>query len=154
MRKQFKERKRAKKRIQESQEKLLQRARELSNNHERELRIAPPDTEKMSEIIIDYAEPLLNVSESQTEQKKALTMAIMVWNLSLLPEEKALDQKNYLKKFLGLGKADDLSDLDNQVFELMLQRKKTFYEDIHRMVIDFEFVETPNGIHLNVVSNT
>ena len=47
-----------------------------------ELLIAPPQTEKMSEIIIDFAQPLMDAATSDSAQKMAITTAIIGWNLS------------------------------------------------------------------------
>ena len=154
MRKRFQEQKRVKKAIHESQEKLLQRAKEQSIDSGREFRIAPPTTEKMSEIIIDYARPLLDVATNAEEQKKAITIAVTIWNLSLFPEDMQFDYINEIKRITSASnKTDDLSDDDHEIFNYLMQRKKLLFPDINRLVVDYEFVETPKSFHLNIVSN-
>jgi hypothetical protein len=34
-----------------------------------------------------------------------------------------------------------------------MERKKTFFHEIKRVILDYEYVETPKGFHINVVSN-
>ena len=34
-----------------------------------------------------------------------------------------------------------------------MERKKTLFPDFKRVILDYEYVETPKGIHINVVSN-
>jgi len=38
-------------------------------------------------------------------------------------------------------------------FTVMTKRKKTFFPEIKRVILDYEYVETPKGFHINVVSN-
>jgi hypothetical protein len=34
-----------------------------------------------------------------------------------------------------------------------MKRKKTLFPEIKRVILDYEYVETPKGFHINVVSN-
>jgi hypothetical protein len=43
----------------------------------------PCDKEKMSEVLLEYARPLLDVTETVEEKKKAMAMAIICWNTSI-----------------------------------------------------------------------
>ena len=72
LKKKIQERKRLKKAIFDSQEKLLQRVKDQSIDGGKEFLIAPPSMTKMSEILIDYARPLLNAAKDDEEQKRAL----------------------------------------------------------------------------------
>jgi len=38
-------------------------------------------------------------------------------------------------------------------FTVMTKRKKTFFSEIKRVILDYEYVETPKGFHINFVSN-
>ena len=155
IRKKIQEQKHVKKAIHDSQEKLLQRVKEQSIDTGREFRVAPPNTEKMSQIIIDFSRPLLDVSKNGEEQKKAITIAVTIWNLSLFPEETQSEYFTEIKKIMRAtsGKGGDLSENDNAVFNYMMERKKVLFPEINRVVVDYEFVETPKGFHLNIVSN-
>ena len=70
MRKKFQEHKRAKEAINESRNRLLRRAKQRSIDSETELQIVPPQTKKMSEIIIVFAQPLMDAATSPVEQKR------------------------------------------------------------------------------------
>ncbi len=154
MRKKFQEHKRLKKSIDESHSRLLRRAKQRSIDSGMELQIAPPQTEKMSEIIFDFAQPLLAVATSPTEQKKAISTAIIGWNLSLLPKKAQSDQISKIKKILDSeNNSDHFSNEGLEIFNYLIARKKTLFPEVNRMVADYEFVETPTGFHLNVVSN-
>jgi hypothetical protein len=43
----------------------------------------PCDKEKMSEVLLEYARPLLDVTETVEEKRKAMAMAIICWNTSI-----------------------------------------------------------------------
>ena len=156
IRKRIQEQKRVKKAIHDSQEKLFQRVKDQSIDSGKEFRVAPPNTEKMSQIIIDYAGPLLYVAKNREEQKKAITLAVIIWNLSLLPDERQSENINKIKKIMTpkSGNGGDLLENDDEVFNYMMERRKVFFPDVNRLVVDYEFVETPKGFHLNIVSNT
>jgi hypothetical protein len=153
-RKKFQEHKRAKKAILESKERLLQRAMERSTKPNNEIIVTTPKKEKMSEIILKFAQPLLNGTTSAKEEKSAITTAIIGWNLSLLPKDL---QSNYIKditKSLNPSNpSKSFSDDAHEVFNFLIVRKKSLFPKINRMVVDFELVDTPDGLHLNVVSN-
>ncbi len=48
----------------------------------------PPDQVKMSEVLLDFAAPLLERFEPEIPVKNIITIAIFGWNLSLLPDDK------------------------------------------------------------------
>ena len=154
LKKKIQERKRLKKAIFDSQEKLLQRAMDRSIDGGKEFLIAPPNMTKMSEIIIDYARPLLNVAKNDEEQKKALSIAIAIWNLSLYPKEMQSECIGKITEIMTASRKDSrLSENEKEVLNFLMERKKTFFPEIKRVILDYEYVETPKGFHINVVSN-
>jgi len=46
-----------------------------------------------------------------------------------------------------------LAQRENCKFTVMAKRKKTLFPEIKRVILDYEYVETPKGFHINVVSN-
>jgi len=147
-------RKRLKKAIFDSQEKLLQRVKDQSIDGGKEFLIAPPNMTKMSDIIIDYARPLLNVAKNDEEQKKALSIAIAIWNLSLYPKEMQSEYIGKITEIMTASRKDSrISENEKEVLNFLMERKKTFYPEIKRVILDYEYVETPKGFHINVVSN-
>jgi hypothetical protein len=155
MRKKFNEKRRLKKSINESQEKLLQRARERVGDSKFEFEISPTNREKMSEIIAEFAAPLIDVAKNFEEQKKAISMAISMWNISLLPEENQLQSLKEIESLVSSSaERDEFSKEIQEIFSYLINRKKHNFQDINRFVQDYEFIETPEGFHLNIVSIT
>jgi hypothetical protein len=46
-----------------------------------------------------------------------------------------------------------LSENEKGVLNFLMERKKVFFPEIKRVILDYEYVETPKGFHINVVSN-
>ena len=46
-----------------------------------------------------------------------------------------------------------LSENEKGVLNFLMEIKKAFFPEIKRVILDYEYVETPKGFHINVVSN-
>jgi hypothetical protein len=107
----------------------------------------------MSEVIIDFARPLLDAAQTDEEIQKAIGMAIAMWNVAILPDK---EQKNFIREFFDNTKDSssnqELPEKYDQIVSYFIARKKVFFSDIKRMILDYECIETPQGFHLNVVS--
>jgi len=107
---------------------------------------------KMSEVILDFAEPLLDEGTEQLECfDAAIAFAIVCWNISFMTLKK---QQKMLQKFLNefpsyrskLGKAvEDMA-------QILINRKKTFFAGERRMVAGYRIVEGKRGPRLLVAS--
>lgn len=111
---------------------------------------------KMSEIIIEFAEPLLQEADSFESRKTALSMAIFAWNLSMMP-----DYQTRIDELCG-AKSDRKAKRKEAPFDfellgamsLLVRRKQELYSDVRRLVVDYDVVDTGEGrLHLNVVSS-
>ncbi|MEJ2167795.1 MAG: hypothetical protein P8X90_19910 [Desulfobacterales bacterium] len=109
----------------------------------------------MSEIIIEYAAPLLNAARNAEDQKKAISIAIAIWNISLLPEKGQLESLKEIESIISPPtKRDGFSKERQEIFSYLINRKKHLFQDINRFIQDYEFIETPEGFHLNIASLT
>jgi hypothetical protein len=118
-------------------------AKLYQKQHPESILITSGAVEKMSEVIEDFAEPLLSMSDSPEDIKKSLTVAMIAWNYSLLPDEQKDESDIPLLTDPTLWR----------VFENLLVRKEQLYPDIKRAIVDFEFI--PNGsrqFQFNVIS--
>jgi hypothetical protein len=153
-RKKFQERKRAKKAIEESKERMIQRTKESFTEPDNEIILASPKKGKMSDIIFEFAQPLLKSASSAKEDKMAIHMAIIGWNLALLPKDLQSDHiKKITKNLNPSGPSKSFSDDAHEVFNFLIARKKSLFPKINRLVLDFDLVDTPDGLHLNVLSS-
>ena len=110
----------------------------------------PPVARKMSEVLLDFARPLLDTVDDEGF-KKVIIFAALCWNISLLPER---EQQKDLKKIVDeLSKSDPLIRTDlNAWAKALLERKKTFFADDRRMVVNYEVVEEKDNHRLLVMS--
>ena len=111
-----------------------------------------PDGElKMSEVLLDFVEPLMEFNKDDNSFKKIIILSILVWNLCLNPE----DEQEKLKKEIINSMVDEdpeTCDTIAQIVEMLMERKRTEFADIKRSIIDYEIVNTEDGPRLNVSS--
>lgn len=108
---------------------------------------------KMSEVILDFAEPLLNTLEEDDDEifEGILRFAGMCWNISLLPEK---EQKQMVQTLVNeVGKSDILKRLRvEDDIRMLLERKKAFFADDKRMLMDFRIFEEKGSRRLLAMS--
>jgi hypothetical protein len=128
----------------------LKRAKYLSGK----MRIVEaPDKEKMSEVILDFAEPLLENCDDNNELiKKAITTAIIVWNISLLPEKDHDDAiQNISSKLSPSENASNYVAMMSYI-DMLMERKKKYFSNNRRAIVSYHFSNVQGGIHLYVAS--
>ena len=111
-----------------------------------------PDPErKMSEVILDFAEPLLNTIDDDELFEEVIVFAVICWNLSFLPEN---EQKKTIRSLVDkMGKSDVLQRLRvEDDIRMLLERKRFFFADEKRMVVNYKIVEEEDHHHLYVMS--
>lgn len=109
----------------------------------------PEGEVKMSEVILDFVAPYMAELETDEESRKLIGVAVIAWNIALLPEEeravavdKLLDQATF---------ASISSDLKPFIYELV-ERKNTYFADIERFILNYQTVDTGEGMHLTIAS--
>lgn len=104
---------------------------------------------KMSEVILQLAEELLDHAKTKAHAQKAIMVTCIAWNLAVMHKPK--QQKKKLVELLG--KIDDLEDQQAIFFlvQAMIQKKNQYYPDVKRIIIEYELTGFKN-LHLNVVS--
>ena len=117
----------------------------------------PPGTEKMSQVVLNFAEPIMNGLSDDDEDDVAfrniIGLAIFVWNASLLPgkeREKALEQAF---EFVAGSDAKDFAMLHHSIDALM-KRKKKYFSKNKRFIVDYQITTSKRQRHLYVVSTT
>lgn len=152
--KQFKKRIQARKTLEknaaDSRQMLMQRIKLHAAREGHEVTLDTSNPLKMSEIIIHYASPLLESTEPGKDRERALIVAITLWNLAMVPESKR--QEIIDTTFSKIYGKDYPPDFD-QVLAYFIERKQLLYPDINQVILDYDYVQTPEGYHLNVVSN-
>jgi hypothetical protein len=110
----------------------------------------PPAARKMSEVLLDFARPLLDTVDDEGF-KNVIIFAALCWNLSFLSEQ---EQHKQLQTILDeLTKTDPLIRPDLHAWaKALLERKKAFFAADRRMVVNYEVVEEKDNHRLFVMS--
>jgi hypothetical protein len=110
----------------------------------------PPAARKMSEVLLDFARPMLDIVDDEGF-KNVIIFSALCWNLSFVPEQK---QQKQLQPILDeLSKSDPLMRPElNAWARALLDRKKAFFANDRRMVLDYEVTEEKDSHHLFVAS--
>lgn len=104
---------------------------------------------KMSAVILDLADFLLEVAHTKERQKAAITITCIAWNIAVAGMEKA--QKLFDAYFEAID--DPIHQQDTlDIINAIIERKQLLYPEINRLILDYEVVGTKNNLHLNVVS--
>jgi hypothetical protein len=103
---------------------------------------------KMSDIIIQFIKPYNDLAQTYEAQMKLVTVAIIAWNASLLPEDKARAMIDRVLDNLPLAEGEHTMDVIKQLME----RKKRYFADYKRPVMDFQLTEDEDEFHLSVAS--
>ena len=107
---------------------------------------------KMSEVILDFAEPLLNAIDDDDELfEEVIRFAMICWNISFMPEN---EQKKTINSLVyEMAKSDVLLCLGVQDdIRMLVDRKKAFFADEKRMVINYEIIEENGSRRLLAMS--
>ncbi|MEM9266665.1 MAG: hypothetical protein AAGA46_14185 [Cyanobacteria bacterium P01_F01_bin.13] len=112
----------------------------------------PQGEVKMSDVLEDFAEPYLLEANSFEQQQMVYEMAILAWNLAIIPEHQRQSALDELFKDLMKGKpATAKRDLNNLMDE-MVGRKLALFPNNRRYILDFQLEDAGDQLHLSVAS--
>jgi hypothetical protein len=106
---------------------------------------------KMSEVILDFAEPLLDALDDDELFGKAIGCAVFCWNLSFLQEMKQQRQVRAMANELDKSVLLTRHEFEDYV-RMLLERKRVFFANEKRIVVNYKIVEEENHHRLSVTS--
>jgi hypothetical protein len=115
--------------------------------------VEPSGAVKMSDVIQDFAEPLLLESVTDAEVKDAIKFSILVWNASLVPSPERENVVETLIKELSNPDLPDRTESVKSYIDMLLERKKDLFPDIDRTIVDCQFSESGSKLRLDVASS-
>ena len=144
--------KKKKRKVKSAQARFIEKVTKSNKLPVSKMIIDPKGEAKMSEVILDFAKPFLDKCEDEESEKKAIGLAILIWNVSLFPKKKR-DQE--IEKFCsGLSPSEDANDfaaLMNYV-DILLERKKVYYPENKRAIISYQMSGSGKNRRLDVAS--
>jgi hypothetical protein len=109
------------------------------------LRVNPPGVEKMSEVLLHFADPILDRSAPLEEIRSTLFFAMTIWNYALLPAKARSESKGLFRKVMS-------DPWSSSVVQRLLERKAQLFADNQRMFYDLEVYQKGDELKVNVVS--
>jgi len=131
------------------QQVLLKRVHASQHLQNTQVIVNPAGTEKMSEVILRFAEPLKDAYGMLP--KAMLEMAIILWNASFMPSDM---QRKAVEDIVNVFPSDDSEARREMSFiaHMLLERKKQYFSENKRLIMDYHITESTHSIHVDVVS--
>jgi len=124
---------------------LVDRVRGAMPDDRIELVHAPAGVEKMSKVILEFAEPVLDAAHTNEQRAAAIQLAVMAWNLGCMASDaRPMDLELETLKSMSPEVIDALASL--------VDRKLALFADINRPILDYQLRDTDEGLFLNVVA--
>jgi hypothetical protein len=114
--------------------------------------IATPESDaKMSEVIVQLAEPLIKRHGKTAQRIQTIIMlTIAAWNKAMLPQVK---QPNIEKELVdALVPRDANAETVAVVLDLVEERRRKLFPDLRKIVVDYEMNFRRGHVDLNVTS--
>jgi len=148
---------RRRKRIEHKQKRFENFRKQLRQNlpgvQQDDIVIDPPGEVKMSDVLTRFVAKEMKSSDTREATEMLLTLAIIAWNASFLPEQ---EQKKMMDTVLSKGlptvTRESRADMKEFIEELIARKHKRFSK-YTRWIISFELVDLEDGdFYLNVAS--
>ena len=146
------QRKKNKRKEKSPQARFYEKVKNSSTLPVSELVVDPEGQAKMSEMILDFAKPFLDKYKDEEPERKAIGLAIIIWNTSLFPKK---EQDREIEKLCSdLTPTDDANDFAALMdhVNILLERKKKYYPDNKRAIIKYQTSGTGKNRRLDVAS--
>ncbi|MFZ1984318.1 MAG: hypothetical protein WAU91_07875 [Desulfatitalea sp.] len=106
--------------------------------------------EVMSHVILDFAGPLLETCDDEDSEKKAISLAIYVWNAALLPDQECWQSlEAYLAQCQKAMPPEELKTLSDYV-DRLVQTKRVRFADNHKKITNCTFGDFGADRHIEV----
>lgn len=116
----------------------------------REIVENPPDQAKMSGVLLEFAAPLLERFEPEISAEKIIGVAIVAWNLSLLPEAEHSRLLDELAGKMSLN-TEGVKEM-NDAITWLVDRKRKHFTEHRRHILDYRVSDLGGQRNLQVVS--
>lgn len=114
------------------------------------LRLTRPGEVRMSEVIAEFAEPLLSEAPDEKSSEIAIMTSVVCWNLSFMPEDEI--EKNIQGLVSSIESEERYKKDTEDIVRMLLDRKKSLFPYIRKMVAHHEVMFSNGQMYLNVVS--
>jgi hypothetical protein len=111
-----------------------------------------PYARKMSEVLLEFAEPLLEDSDDDESFRSKIALAALSWNLTFVPPNEQEATLNNMVEKLG-GRDVFVRRGIQESIRMFIDRKRTLFADDNRLIVNYEIVKEKTGPRLLVMSS-
>jgi hypothetical protein len=112
----------------------------------------PEGYEKMSEILIEFVKPFLDKANSHQRREALFSVAIVSWNLAIVPENERQKMLKMMSKKLRNKQDPEFAKDTQSLIEEFIERKLTFFADNNRFITGFELDDRSDSFYISVSS--
>ena len=106
-------------------------------------------TNKLSDVLVEFARPMLELCKSFEQEKKAIGLVILIWNAANIPELSTEELYGMLTDLIGKADPELLQEM-KEIVHVYLSRKNQYFADDKRLVESYNLTNTKEGLHLEV----
>jgi hypothetical protein len=99
---------------------------------------------KVSEVLMEFAEPWLDEARNDDQRRTVIGMAILAWNMAAIPEPERWDGVS--PEF-----TESLREPAKAILEEMIARKLAMYSKENRSLLDYEITGSGANMRVDVV---
>src|SRR3990167_678385 len=95
--------------------------------------------ERMSDIILEFAEEFLEGAKNPREKKGIIMMTVVAWNIAIIADEdieSAIDRIEDYLRTLGFKKKSEDKDVVSCMLLGLVEKKWMEYPDVQRFIVD------------------
>ena len=126
----------------------------LENNEflpKRQITIVQNPGEKMSEVLLSFAKPILNGDEDNSKLDRIMGFVMMVWNLAVLSPEKREDVILGIAELFSFDTGQGI-DGTLSLIDILLKRKEKYFPHIKKLIVDYEISQKQGQPSLKIIS--
>lgn len=112
----------------------------------------PEGEAKMSEVLEDFIAPYKQQADSEEAMQKLLTVAVVAWNASFFSESEQQEQIETMLAEGMPGASEQLKTEFKDIVNQFISRKKRYFSEYKRLIIDFDLKKIGGKYHLSVAS--
>ncbi|MGI0479509.1 hypothetical protein ACN4EE_01830 [Geminocystis sp. CENA526] len=118
--------------------KFLQELKRLEEKQPQSLSHKPFDSSKMSHVLEEFMSPYLHLAKDLDSKTKLFTIGVIAWNASFYAEEERQDITDLLFSQEVIGDDAIIKQELTEIVQQLIDRKLTYFKDIHRLIVDFD----------------
>jgi hypothetical protein len=99
---------------------------------------------KVSEILMEFAEPWLDEARNDDQRKTVIGMAVLAWNMAAFPEPERWEG-------MSPGFVEELGETGKAILKEMTARKLALYPEETRPILDYQITGGQNNMRVDVV---